>query len=39
MDIKTTVFRHQKLVVDIILESPDREIISKLNDAFNARRS
>ena len=37
IDVQKTVVRHQHLSVDIILESPDRETITQLRDAWKSR--
>lgn len=34
MEIEKVVVRHQRLVVNIILESPNRETISELREAL-----
>lgn len=39
IDVQKTVVRHQHFSVDIILESPDRETIAQLRDAFIAKNS
>lgn len=37
MDIQKVISRHQKFEVNIILESPDREVVTQLRDSLRAR--
>ncbi|MGH1395360.1 MAG: hypothetical protein ACRAVC_15210, partial [Trichormus sp.] len=37
MDIQKVISRHQSLTVNIVLESPDREIVIRLKNLLRAR--